>query len=78
MEQWKKVVLHHVDSQVRLCHLPAEDMAPGSARGRRQAGGGSVMLWTMFWWETLSPDIHVDVPIPPIQTFLQNKYIPSW
>ena len=29
--------------------------------GRRQADGGSVMLWAMFYWEPLGPAIHVDV-----------------
>ena len=36
-------------------------MAPGCTVGRRRAGGGSVMLWAMFCWETLGPAIHVDV-----------------
>ena len=31
--------------------------------GRRQAGRGSVMLWSMFCWETLGPAIHVDVTL---------------
>ncbi|KAK3524459.1 hypothetical protein QTP70_029308, partial [Hemibagrus guttatus] len=38
-------------------------MAPGCTMGRRQAGGGSVMLWAMFCWETLGPAIHVDVTL---------------
>ncbi|KAK3547699.1 hypothetical protein QTP86_027744, partial [Hemibagrus guttatus] len=44
-------------------------MAPGCTMGRRQAGGGSVMLWAMFCWETLGPAIHVDVTLTRI-TFL--------
>ena len=36
-------------------------MAAGCTVGRRQAGGGSVMLWAIFCWETLGPGIHVDV-----------------
>ncbi|ROL55318.1 Transposable element Tc1 transposase [Anabarilius grahami] len=67
-EQWKKVawsdetcfLLHHVDGRVHVCRLPGEHMAPGCTMGRRQAGGGSVMLWPMFCWETLGPAIHVD------------------
>ena len=31
--------------------------------GRSQAGGGSVMLWAMFCWETLGPAIRVDVTL---------------
>ena len=69
LEQWKKVswsdesrfLLDQVDGRVRVCRLPEEVMAPGCTVGRRQAGGGSVMLWAMFCWETLGPAIHVDV-----------------
>ena len=71
MERWKKVawseesrfLLHHVDGRVRVRRLPGEEMVPGCIMGRRQAGGGSVMLWTMFCWETLGPGIHVDVTL---------------
>ena len=70
-EQWKKVawsdesrfLLHHVDGRVRVRRFPGEHMAPGCTMGRRQAGGGSVMLWAMFCWETLGPAIHVDVTL---------------
>ncbi|KAK3523811.1 hypothetical protein QTP70_010172 [Hemibagrus guttatus] len=70
-EQWKKVVwsdesrflLHHVDGRVRVCLLPGEHMAPGCTMGRRRAGGGSVLLWSMFCWETLGPAVHVDVTV---------------
>uniref|UniRef100_A0A8C4Q1N8 Transposable element Tc1 transposase n=1 Tax=Eptatretus burgeri TaxID=7764 RepID=A0A8C4Q1N8_EPTBU len=63
LEQWKKVawsdesrfLLDHVDGRVRVCRLPGEVMARGCT------GGGSVMLWAMFCWETLGPAIHVDV-----------------
>ncbi len=41
-------LLHHVDGQVHVHRLPGEHMAPGSTTGRRQAGGGSVMLYAMF------------------------------
>uniref|UniRef100_A0AAY5KFW1 Tc1-like transposase DDE domain-containing protein n=1 Tax=Esox lucius TaxID=8010 RepID=A0AAY5KFW1_ESOLU len=54
---------HHVDGQVRMRCLPGEHMAPGCTIGRRQAGGGSVMLWAMFCGETLGPAIHVDVTL---------------
>ncbi|MCI4382560.1 hypothetical protein PGIGA_G00016250 [Pangasianodon gigas] len=43
--------------------LRGEDRAPGCTMGRRQAGSGSVMLWAMFCWETLSQGIHVDVTL---------------
>ena len=68
MEQLKKVawsdeshfLLHHMDAQVCVRHLPGEHLAPGYTMGRRKAGGGSVMLWAIFCWETLGPAIHVD------------------
>ncbi|KAK3519048.1 hypothetical protein QTP70_016372 [Hemibagrus guttatus] len=70
-EQWKKVtwsdesrfLLHHVDVRVCARLLPGEHMAPGCTMGRRRAGGGSVMLWAMFCWETLGPAVHVDVTL---------------
>uniref|UniRef100_A0AAY5KPB9 Tc1-like transposase DDE domain-containing protein n=1 Tax=Esox lucius TaxID=8010 RepID=A0AAY5KPB9_ESOLU len=69
LEQWKKVawsdeshfLLHHVDGRVRVRRLPGEVMAPECTEEREQAGGGSVMLWATFCWETLGPGIHVDV-----------------
>ncbi len=49
--------------------LPGEHMAPGCTMGRRQAGGGSVMLCGMFCWETLAPVMHVDF------TFTHTTYL---
>ncbi|KAK3549087.1 hypothetical protein QTP70_031342 [Hemibagrus guttatus] len=70
-EQSKKVawsdeshfLLHHVDGRMCVRCLPGEHMAPGCTMERRQAGGGSVMLWTMFCWEILCPAIHVDITL---------------
>lgn len=42
---WSCFLLHHVDGWVCVRHLPGEDMASDCTVGRRQAGGGSVMLW---------------------------------
>ena len=50
---------HHVDDQVHVHRLSGEHMAPGCTKGRWQVSGGSVMLWAMLCWETLSPAIHV-------------------
>ncbi|MCJ8739854.1 hypothetical protein PDJAM_G00052120 [Pangasius djambal] len=70
VEQWKKKVawsdesrflLHHVDGWVRVGRLPGEEMTPGCPMRRRQAGGGSVMLWATFYWETLGPGLHGDI-----------------
>ena len=55
--------LHHLDGQVHLRHLAVGHMAPGCTMGRRQACGGSVILWALFCWETLGPAIHVDVTL---------------
>jgi len=53
-EQWKKVawsdescfLLHHVDAQVVVHHLPGEHMAPRCTMGRRKTGDalGNVLL----------------------------------
>ncbi|MCI4385481.1 hypothetical protein PGIGA_G00050990 [Pangasianodon gigas] len=75
---WKKVawsdesrfLLHHLDSRVCVHRLPGEEMAPGCTMGRRQAGGGSVMLYAMFCWETSGPGLHVDVTLT--RTTYQN------
>ena len=69
MEQWKefawsddsRFLLDHVNGSVLVRRLPGEVMSPGCTVGRRQAGGGSVMLWEMFCLETLGPAIHVDI-----------------
>lgn len=64
MERWWKAawsgqstfLLHHVDSWVHVHLLPGKEMAPASTMGRRQARGGSVKLWAMFFWKIF----HVD------------------
>jgi len=87
-EQWKKLawsdesrfLLHHVDGRVCVRRLPGEHMAPGCTMGRRQAGGGSVMLWAMFCWETLGPAIHVDVTLTRTTylSIVETMYTLSW
>ena len=47
------------------CMCVTYHMAPGYAMGRGQAAGGSVMLWAMFYWETLGPAVHLDVTYTP-------------
>lgn len=44
-------VLHHVDGRMLMRTLPGE------------VGGGSVMLWAIFCFETLGPAIHVNVTL---------------
>ncbi|KAK3529377.1 hypothetical protein QTP70_029484, partial [Hemibagrus guttatus] len=58
-----RFLLHHVAGRVRVRRLPGEHMAPGCSMGKRQVGRGSVMLWAMFYWETLGSAIHVDVTL---------------
>ncbi|KAK3518727.1 hypothetical protein QTP70_009665 [Hemibagrus guttatus] len=73
LEQWKKVawsnvscfLLHHTDGRVRVHRLPVAEMAPRCTLESSQADGGSVMIWTMFCWESLGPGIHVDVTLTP-------------
>lgn len=31
--------------------------------GRMQASRGTMMLWAMFYWDTVAPAIHVDVTV---------------
>ena len=62
-------LLNCVDGWVSARHLHWEHIAPGCTIGKRQAGGGTVMLWAMFCRETFSPAIHVDV------TLTRNTYL---
>lgn len=43
--------------------LAGEEMTARCTVGRRQADEGNVMLWTIFCWKILGPDIHLDVPV---------------
>ncbi|KAK3530443.1 hypothetical protein QTP86_024354 [Hemibagrus guttatus] len=63
LSEFDKDQIVMVDGRECVCHLHGEQMAPGCIMGRRQAGGGSVMLWAMSCWETLGPAIHVDVTL---------------
>lgn len=47
--------LGQADGRLYVIRLPGEEMAVGCTMGRKQACGGSVMLWAMFFWETLGP-----------------------
>ena len=59
----RKVSEYTVNHSLLRMWLHSIYMAPGCTMGRSQAGGGSVMLWAMFCWETLGPAIHVDVTL---------------
>ncbi|KAK3533885.1 hypothetical protein QTP70_033007 [Hemibagrus guttatus] len=56
-------LMNHVAGRVCVHLLPGKHMAPACTMGRRRAGGGSLMLWAMFCWETLGPAIHGDVTL---------------
>lgn len=49
-----------------------------STMGRKKAGGGGKMLWAMFWWVTLGPDIHMDVTLTcsTYRNMVANKVYP--
>ena len=51
--KWVPFSCIYVDGQIRVPHLPGEELAPGCTVGSRQVGGGSVMPWAVFCWETL-------------------------
>lgn len=79
------LLLHQVDSRERVHHLSEKEMVPGFPMGRRHAGGGSMMLSAMFWWETLSRGIHQDVTLThltqlsivadQVQTFMATVFL---
>lgn len=52
----QRVIYGHIDTDQfahgdLVCGLPGEHMGPGCSMGRRQASGGSVMLWAMCYCE---------------------------
>lgn len=48
--------VHHWKHQrVHEYHLPREHPASGCTMDRRQTSEGSVVLWTISYWETLGP-----------------------
>ncbi len=60
-EDWKNVawsdesrfLLRHSDGRVRICRKEHESMAPSCLVSTVQAGGGGVMVWGIFSWQTL-------------------------
>lgn len=58
---WILFSFTYVDGQVHVRRLPGELIAPECTMERRQARAGSVMLWAMFYWETLGRGCYFDM-----------------
>lgn len=58
------ILLHHMDRQVNVLHLPGEEIASGCTLRRGQArvglGVGGDDDLRKFCWETLNPSINLD------------------
>ncbi|GBO33815.1 hypothetical protein AVEN_224183-1 [Araneus ventricosus] len=55
-----RFLIHYVDSCVRVCHLPGEQLLPSCTVGHTQAGGGGIMLWRTFSWAALGPVVAIE------------------
>ena len=63
LAQWQSVAwsdesryrLHHADGRVRIRRRPGKQLLDTCTAGRRQAGGGSIMLWGTFTWTSMGP-----------------------
>lgn len=70
--------LYHMEGWVHAHHLFGGHLAPLCTMGGKKAGGGSVRLWAMLYWETLGSSIRVDViwhPPPSIWDLKSNLSI---
>jgi hypothetical protein len=60
---WSKesrFLFRHVDGRVRIWRKQHEFMDPSCLVSMVQAGGGGVMVWGMFSWDTLGPLIPIE------------------
>ncbi len=48
-------LLQHSDGMARICCKEHESMDPSCLVSTVQAGGGGVMVWRIFSWQTLGP-----------------------
>ena len=63
VDDWKHVSwsdesrfqLHRADGLVRVWRQPHESMDPSCQQGTVQAGGGSVMVWSVCSWHDMGP-----------------------
>ncbi len=79
IEDWENVawsdesrfLLQHSDGRVRIYHKEHESMDPSCLISTVQAGGGSVMVWGIFYWHTLGP-------LAPIEHRLNTTVLPEY
>ncbi len=68
IEDWKNVawsdksqfLLRHSDGRVRMWRKEHESMDPSCLVSMVQAGGGGVMFWGIFSWQTLGPLVPIE------------------
>ncbi len=68
IEDWKNVawfdesrfLLQHSDGRVRIWRKEHESMDPSCLVSTVQAGGGGVMVWSLFSWHTLGPLVPIE------------------
>ncbi len=55
-----RVLLRHLGGRVRIWHKEHESMDPCCLVSMVQAGGGGVMVWGIFSWDTLGPLVPIE------------------
>ncbi len=68
IEDWKNIawsdesrfLLQHSDGRVRIWRKEHESMDPSCLVSTVQAGGGGVMVWGIFSWQTLGPLVTIE------------------
>ncbi len=66
IEDWKNVwwfLLRHSGGRVRIWRKEQESMDPSCFVSTVQAGGGGVMVWGIFSWQTLVPLVLIEHPL---------------
>ncbi len=88
IEDWKnaawsdesRFLLRHSDRRVRIWHKEHESMDPSCIVSMVQAGGGGVMVWGIFSWDTLGPLVQLSIVYLPQPTWvlLLTMFFPLW
>ncbi len=55
-----RFLLQHSDGRVRIWRKEHESMDPSCLVSMVQAGGGGVMVWGIFYWDTLDPLVPIE------------------